>query len=320
MASLPREIYRDICNDVAAKRDLCAIARVSSFMRLEAERLIYRDVETGFGIRFPPPSVVLRLLQRVCASDGLASYIQSFKFTWAMRDCLLATINLLSRSLRRMTRLQQLSLEIPLQSHPRTNIFEHCTFKLLFLDFAWLGQHHNRFIETQTRLQTLKVCGIGDQLLTAARSHPAKILPNLTLLSMDPKFAACLVPGRSITHMWLHDHVSPELLTCLAFANTPSVELGLKVYWRDGSDIEALDALAGFVPGLAGLHVIFAVEDFFEVYFCSLFQDLRDLIAHGYFFVGGVHISIALSFSIQEALSLWVVRIERESTLERFSI
>jgi hypothetical protein len=317
MASLPPEIYRHICNEVTAKQDLCTITRASSFMQSEAERFIYRDVVTRFV--FPRASVVLRLLRRICASDCLASYIWSFTFIMGNRDCLLATINILSRSLRRMTRLQRLSLAIQ-QCPPRTNIFEHCTFKLLFIDVAWLDQRHNRFVETQTTLRTLKICGIGDQLLTAARSDPAKILPNLTFLSTDPKFSAYLVPGRSITHMWLYDQASPDLLKCLAFASTPLVELALKVYWRDASDIEVLDALAGLVPGLAGLHVMLYVErEIFQVCFCSPFQAVGDLIAHNHFFVGGVHISFALSFSIQEDSSLWDVCIERGSTFERFS-
>jgi hypothetical protein len=251
MSPLPLEVHRAILRKVDSKRDLCAVARVSRLMRMEAEWLIYRDIE--LGKRGSARTVVL-VLKHIISSTVLPLYVRCFALMpdWQITSehHLASIFHLLSRVLQKMTRLRNLKLRIrvPLAY---ANLLSRCTFKLSIYSPL-------RFLESQPEIRILKLGSILAQGMPVASPS---FLPNLATLVASRKLTAILVPRRPVTRVWL-SYLDYQSLGFLALSSAPILALGICICWNpsNGPSLDTIVDLGSFAPDMEIFHVILLVE------------------------------------------------------------
>jgi hypothetical protein len=254
-ALLPPELHRPILAELSSMGDLCAIARASRSLQIEAESLIYRNLDFDSDTPF---SVSIALFKRISVSAVLALYVRSFRFSISDgedEDFLSAVFILLSRMLRRCSRLQSLTLKLMFIPHG-VNILDWCTFKLHDLDVDFPPESDFRFLETQNHVRILKIWAPRDIQSFEIFSRTAIVLPNLTVLLANPVHASHLIPARPITHLWVVPHNLSPPLELLSITNVPLLALGTVLLPWDPSDERFLDGAARFAPQLEVLHLV----------------------------------------------------------------
>jgi hypothetical protein len=257
MLSLPLEVRRAILREVDSKRDLCAVARVSRLMRIEAEWFIYRELDLG---KRESARTVVAILKYILSSPVLPLYVRSFILTGVLQKeteyRLVAIFHLFSLVLQRMTRLR--SLVIKLYPSPQINIFRRCTFKLSVLDVNYLDGPLVRFLESQPRIRIL---GLVAGLAKIMPIIPPAFLPILAAVITTDENAALLVPGRPVTHVRLPLNNRPSL-EYLALSSAPILALSACIYChkKDDEPLDTMIRLGRVAPDLEALYIVLLVK------------------------------------------------------------
>jgi hypothetical protein len=256
MLSLPLELHRPILSELASKRDLCAVARVSRAFQQEAGRLLYRRIKLDDSHQ--PTSKIVVLFKHLCRSPTLPLYIRSLSLTiydtQGQEFYLIAILQLLSRTLQRMTRLRRLVLTLPV-FFGASWIFDNCTFKLVVFKAIFSGLGLFRFLEKQDELRRVELWrGAGLFLQVANQYLPPTFLPNLTILKASSPDALCLLPGRPVTHLRLSDINWPSINSRLRLSSGPVQVLAMRL--QGTADAANLKVLPELVPHLQVLHVV----------------------------------------------------------------
>jgi hypothetical protein len=283
MVYLPPELYSSILGQVTSRRDLCAVTRVSRLLHSESEPLIYRDLDLDHRIRSRTKIAICR---RLCTSDVLPLYVQSFTWRWRVDSHFLAFSLLLPRVLSRLTRLRSLSLMLPAATGG-VRLFGRYRFKLVILKIICLDERLNDdcllpFLETQDKLQHLEFGHIAhlNHLILPDRPLPLGFLPNLSVLCAPYVDSVRLISGRSITHLsgWANSDYSS--LKALSLSATPLMALVIGVGPNeDGSP--RLPMLPDFVPDLEALYLV--LQD-------RSSNDVRVLVGPGFESCPDVHV------------------------------
>jgi hypothetical protein len=227
---LPIELYRPICMSVEGKKHLCAIARTSRTLQVEAERLIYRMLAFGQADH------VVKLCRLICAVPRLGPYVQLL-FCY---DRFLVGLAVLGRLLSSAVgRMPNLRCWITANSSYRSNWHSIWTphhrypFQLSFPE-AHHAPRRNllAFLETQSSIRELILeLGVDDQLTNNQDIViPPSMVPNLVHLEarlcQNNPLPFHLLPGRPVTHFAI-DHLHPMLLRNLSLSVGPLKALRL---------------------------------------------------------------------------------------------
>jgi hypothetical protein len=259
MGTLPLELFRPILHQLKPGH-LCGVARVSRQLQIEAESLIYHT------LILKDPVTIIAICKRLSLSFRVASYVRAVcievprpspyapLFTSFLR--LLATV------LERTTELQCLVLFLQ-QSFPSSWIFQRCSFKLrVFRIFLCTPDRLlYRFLETQDRLLRLEVFPPTPFIHLHAASHD--FLPNLSVLEGDCRDTFALLPGRSITHLRIHNEFHIPSMANLAFSIGPIKFLN--IHTTPFIPLHALSELPSLLTELESLWVATHVPPTIEV-------------------------------------------------------
>jgi hypothetical protein len=208
-ASLPLELYRPILGHLDSPGDLCSAARVSRYLQLESEQILYEAV-AFHSLEFDAAlRGCIAFLKRVSACSRRALLVQSLKINVKLeRYTSLAStsfLRLLSRGLERLTNLSDLVLVVQELSTgqvlPGSWILDRCTFKLhsLYPHFSVPDHSLLSFLQTQDGLRQLRLFIRPNNLLPETYCLSPKFLPNLVVLAAADVDAFRLILIRPIT-------------------------------------------------------------------------------------------------------------------------
>jgi hypothetical protein len=233
MVALPLELYRPIIEKVPDKASLCAIARSSSALQPEAERLIYRAVSVH------GPAGIVGLCQRIRFAPRVGAYVISFlidDFRLSME--LQAYQPLLLSTLERMSNLEHLGmyLQFPLK-YP--DLISYIKSKLISIRFGTgfpYDEGLSLFLASQPTIRRVEL--FRNPYNRIPYSMPSYILPNLrAIVTNASNIASEFLRDRPVTHLSVH-HILPsdsldmlasssESITTLSITNCPMEILSL---------------------------------------------------------------------------------------------
>ncbi|KAF9077662.1 hypothetical protein BDP27DRAFT_1413366 [Rhodocollybia butyracea] len=219
--NLPAELYRPIVGYVKDCATLLSLLLTSHLLNAEAERSLYYKFEHVHNVR----SQVL-FLQRAVDCPRVAQYVHSYKFEMDWRTNIGTKHifwNLLPKAWRAFVNLKIL--------HFRTNggmvvegLLSGCTFQLEHCHWRCRTDEAQMqiFLESQTKLKCLSLCGWDDENFLAPSNHDKQ--PDLRQLAGSYGVIHAFLPGRHITHVeWISDMEDPwDIATGLDVAGLAS--------------------------------------------------------------------------------------------------
>lgn len=203
---LPNELYRDIIAHVPGCAELATLCTVSSTLRFEAERVLYRVVEVLEYRRISSWSVT------IASSSRLAGLVHSITFPSSID--IPPPTDMIRQALGRTVNLKYLAIKssgswLPLVSHScvQTDMLIGCGFRLYGLSGELHWYYPGDLWQVFSEQSEIRSWAPGKLARLYLPSLPRRILPNLSELdlpmpSLLPHFASRHIECLSISILW----------------------------------------------------------------------------------------------------------------------
>jgi len=201
---LPNELYRDIIAHVPGRAELATLCIVSSTLRFEAERVLYRVVEVLEYRRISSWSVT------IASSSCLAGLVHSITFPSSIDT----PTDMIRQALGRTVNLKYLAIKssgswLPLVSHScvQTDMLIGCGFRLYGLSGELHWYYPGDLWQVFSEQSEIRSWALGKSARLYLPSLPRRILPNLSELdlpmpSLLPHFASKPIEYLSVSIPW----------------------------------------------------------------------------------------------------------------------